>query len=132
MTIDHLNELLKLQSYLCGLCYVPLTKTTASADRLNNLCGHEAGNILITCSSGNVARKDMNIQAFKRKKFIEHNSNRLIYSIDDEQSQAYDLMEKNITGGPSIIFNRFAKAGMTRIRGGKMCKKVIGFDANAL
>ncbi|GMF17548.1 unnamed protein product [Phytophthora lilii] len=41
-------------------------------------------------------------------------------------------MNANIAGGPSIIFNRYAKRNETKIRGGKLCKKVIGYDANAL
>ncbi|KAG2759877.1 hypothetical protein PC129_g19765 [Phytophthora cactorum] len=41
-------------------------------------------------------------------------------------------MKANIAGGPSIIFNRYAKRNETTIRGGKLCKKVIGYDANAL
>jgi hypothetical protein len=41
-------------------------------------------------------------------------------------------MKANIAGGPSIIFNRYAKRNETLIRGGKLCKKVIGYDANAL
>ena len=34
--------------------------------------------------------------------------------------------------GPSIIFTRHHAAGKTRIRGGKLCQKVIGLDSNAL
>ncbi|GMF38193.1 unnamed protein product [Phytophthora lilii] len=41
-------------------------------------------------------------------------------------------MKANIAGGPSIIFNRYAKRNETKIRGGKVCKKIIGYDANAL
>ncbi|KAG4043548.1 hypothetical protein PC123_g20986 [Phytophthora cactorum] len=41
-------------------------------------------------------------------------------------------MKANIAGGPSIIFNRYAKRNETKIRGGKLCKKVIRYDANAL
>ncbi|GMF42275.1 unnamed protein product [Phytophthora lilii] len=41
-------------------------------------------------------------------------------------------MKANIAGGPSIIFNRYAKRNETKIRGGKACKKIIGYDANAL
>jgi len=37
-----------------------------------------------------------------------------------------------LVGGPSIIFHRFHKVDETRIRGGKLCKKVLGYDANAL
>lgn len=34
--------------------------------------------------------------------------------------------------GPSIIFTRHHEAGKTRIRGDKLCKKILGYDANAL
>ncbi|GMF29860.1 unnamed protein product [Phytophthora lilii] len=36
-------------------------------------------------------------------------------------------MKSNIAGGPSIIFNRYAKRNETTIRGGKICKKIIGY-----
>jgi hypothetical protein len=127
-----MNKQMQSQKYLYALCYEPLTMQTASIDRINNRRGHEDDNIHIACSSCNCARKDMDIAAFKHKKLLESNANRLIHSIDEEQKDVYDMMERNIVGGPSIIFNRFAKAGMTRIRGGKLCKKVIGYDANAL
>ncbi|KAG3051285.1 hypothetical protein PC122_g22981 [Phytophthora cactorum] len=41
-------------------------------------------------------------------------------------------MKANIAGGPSVIFNRYAKCNETKIRGGKVCKQIIGYDANAL
>ncbi|GMF19315.1 unnamed protein product [Phytophthora lilii] len=69
---------------------------------------------------------------FRYKKLLEFNADRLVYSIDDEESEIYRKMKANIAGGPSIIFNRFAKRNETFIRGGKLCKKVIGYDANAL
>ena len=43
------------------------------------------------------------------------------------------MLKDSIVGGPSIIFNRYHKAGKTYIRNGeKQCKKIIGYDANAL
>ena len=42
------------------------------------------------------------------------------------------MLKRNIVGGPSTIFHRFHKVDETRIRGGKLCKKVLGYDANAL
>jgi hypothetical protein len=42
------------------------------------------------------------------------------------------LLKRNIVGGPSIIFHRFHEVDKTRIRGGKLCKNVLGYDANAL
>ncbi|EGZ14582.1 hypothetical protein PHYSODRAFT_395325, partial [Phytophthora sojae] len=99
---------------------------------INNKLGHLDGNILISCISCNTARKDMSLGGFRYKKLLEFNSNRLVYSIDKEESEIYGKMKANIAGGPSIIFNRYAKRNETKIRGGKLCKKIIGYDANAL
>ncbi|KAG2885666.1 hypothetical protein PC129_g22571 [Phytophthora cactorum] len=132
MTLEHLNTLLQKQKYLCGLCYCQLTADTASADRINNNLGHIDGNILISCVKCNTARKDMSLGGFRYKKLLEFNSDRLVYSIDREEKDIYAKMKSNIAGGPSIIFNRYAKRNETKIRGGKICKKIIGYDANAL
>ncbi|KAE9282348.1 hypothetical protein PR003_g27433, partial [Phytophthora rubi] len=132
MTLDHLNTLLKHQKYLCALCYSQLTCETASADRINNKLGHLDGNILISCISCNTARKDMSLMGFRYEKLLEFNSDKLVYSIDKEESEIYGKMKANIAGGPSIIFNRYAKRNETNIRCGKLCKKIIGYDANAL
>ncbi|KAJ8042582.1 hypothetical protein HOLleu_09367 [Holothuria leucospilota] len=44
----------------------------------------------------------------------------------------YHLFRNNIVGGPSIIFHRYHERDLTKLKGGKLCKKVLGFDANAL
>ncbi|KAG2983839.1 hypothetical protein PC120_g24353 [Phytophthora cactorum] len=132
MTLEHLNTSLQKQKYLCGLCYCQLTADTTSADRINNNLGHIDGNILISCVKCNSARKDMSLGGFRYKKLLEFNSDRLLYSIDREEKDTYAKMKANIAGGPSIIFNRYAKRNETKIRGGKVCKKIIGYDANAL
>ena len=46
----------------------------------------------------------------------------------------YKIVKQNIVGGPSIIFTRHHKVGETFIRGNieKPCKKIVGYDANAL
>ncbi|KAG2763857.1 hypothetical protein Pcac1_g24542 [Phytophthora cactorum] len=132
MTLEHLNTLLQKQKYLCGLCYCQLTTDTASADRINNNLGHIDGNIVISCVKGNTARKDVSLKGFRYKKLLEFNSDRLVYSIDKEKKDIYSKMKANIAGGPSIIFNRYAKRNETKIRDGKVCKKIIEYDANAL
>ncbi|KAG4232249.1 hypothetical protein PC116_g19506 [Phytophthora cactorum] len=132
MTIGHLDTLLQKQKYLRGLCYCQLTADTVSADRISNNLGHIDGNILISCVKCNTARKDMSLKGFRYKKLLEFNSDRLVYSIDKEEKNIYAKMKANIAGGPSIIFNRYAKRNETKIRGGKVCKKIIGYDANAL
>ncbi|KAJ8579170.1 hypothetical protein ON010_g25 [Phytophthora cinnamomi] len=57
---------------------------------------------------------------------------RLVFSMDREEKAIYAKMKANIAGGPLIIFNRYAKRNETKIRGSKICKKIIGYDANAL
>ncbi|MES9902395.1 MAG: hypothetical protein ABW168_06885 [Sedimenticola sp.] len=52
--------------------------------------------------------------------------------MDQGNEKLYQTIKQNIVGGTSIIFTRYAKAGETLIRGGKLCKKVVGYDANAL
>ena len=133
LTITHLNELLQKQGYSCSMCKCPLSSENVSADRINNTVGHIDGNITITCINCNVARKNMSISRFRRQKLIDHNADRLVYQIDKEYADIYYKMKANIVGGPSIIFNRYAKRNETFIRNGdKLVKKVIGYDANAL
>ena len=52
---------------------------------------------------------------------------------DRKRNNLFYLLKDSIVGGPSIIFNRYHEAGKTYIRNGnKQCKKIIGYDANAL
>jgi len=44
----------------------------------------------------------------------------------------FQIFKRNNVGGPSIIFNRFQEKNKTKIKNNKICKKIIGFDANAL
>ncbi|KAJ8310174.1 hypothetical protein KUTeg_012039 [Tegillarca granosa] len=51
---------------------------------------------------------------------------------DRNNVDLYNTIKNGIVGGPSIIFKRHAKKGITRICGGKLCQSVVGYDANAL
>jgi hypothetical protein len=44
----------------------------------------------------------------------------------------YQKYRDNLVGGPSIIFNHYQEKDKTQIMGGKLCKRIMGFDANAL
>ena len=51
--------------------------------------------------------------------------------------EAYDMLKNAMVGGPSIVFKRHHEAGVTPIRPHrftktKTCKRIIGYDANAL
>ncbi|XP_071805255.1 uncharacterized protein [Asterias amurensis] len=52
--------------------------------------------------------------------------------IEAKHKDFYHTLKDNIVGGPSIVFHRYHEKGETKIRGGKPCEKVIGYDANAL
>ena len=46
---------------------------------------------------------------------------------------AHKLVKDNIVGGPAIIFHRYHEKDVTKIRGGRdTCRKIEGYDANAL
>ena len=48
-------------------------------------------------------------------------------------SDLHQLVKDNIVGGPAIIFHRYHEKGITKIRGGEeLCRKIEGYDANAL
>ena len=65
--------------------------------------------------------------------FYLFNEDDKITKEDQKRNNLFYLLKDSIVGGPSIIFNRYHKAGKTYIRNGeKQCKKIIGYDANAL
>ena len=48
-------------------------------------------------------------------------------------SDLHKIVKDNIVGGPAIIFHRYHEKNVTRIRGGsELCRKIEGYDANAL
>ena len=48
-------------------------------------------------------------------------------------SDLHQLVKDNIVGGPAIIFHRYHEKDVTKIRGGgKTCRSIVGYDANAL
>ena len=68
--------------------------------------------------------------------FLHSNTNFVLF--DDKTADIHRLMQKNLIGGPSIIFLRFAKIGETKIRPetfgdqAKTVREIVGYDANSL
>jgi hypothetical protein len=71
LTIKHLDDLLDEVGFRCEHCKCRIAENNVSADRIDNSIGHIDGNVMITCFQCNVARKDMNIRAFRRQKLLE-------------------------------------------------------------
>ena len=51
--------------------------------------------------------------------------------------EAYDILKGAVVGGPSLVFTRHHEVNVTKLRSHqvekpKTCKKILGYDANAL
>ena len=68
-----------------------------------------------------------------------------VYLVNEENKNCFYLLRDNNVGGPSIVFHRYHEKDVTRISfvirknktyilngEGKLIKKIVGFDANAL
>ncbi len=52
---------------------------------------------------------------------------------NDENKDLHEIAQRNIVGGPSIIFTRYHEAGKIYIRNSKnKCRSIIGLDCNSL
>ncbi len=94
--------------------------------------------------------KERNIDIFKdgvsvpglTMKYLFSNVPNVYFSLFTEKDKdLYYTMKDNNVGGPSIIFNRYHEKDKTNVRNVEMrakgrepkpCKKVVGYDANAL
>jgi len=57
-----------------------------------------------------------------------------LYSPDKE---AHEMLKEAVVGGPSLVFTRYHEVGVTKIRSHRiaeprLCKNILGYDANAL
>ena len=67
------------------------------------------------------------------EKFKEIRDNCKIFT----KNEAYEMLTTGMIGGPSIVFCRYAEAGVSQIRShiyedAKTCRAVLGLDANSL
>ena len=51
--------------------------------------------------------------------------------------KAYEIFKEAVVGGPSLVFTRYHEVGVTKIRSHRiaeprLCKNILGYDANAL
>ena len=51
--------------------------------------------------------------------------------------EAYEMLKGAVLGGPSLVFTRYHEVGVTKIRSHRiaeprLCKNILGYDANAL
>lgn len=51
---------------------------------------------------------------------------------DCDFEELYHKYKDNVVGSPSIIFHQYQEKNNTKIRRGKLCNKILGYDANSL
>ena len=92
--------------------------------------------------------KELNIHPFKeavslpgiaRHLLLNNTTENNVFALFNKQNQdLYKTFQKNIVGGPSIVFCRYHEVDKTKIRShtlgqdAKYCKSIQGWDANAL
>jgi hypothetical protein len=74
----------------------------------------------------------LSVPSLSSQYMFKSNPEARFWTFDEHDKDLYYTFRNNMVGGPSIIFNRYHEADKTKIRGGKICKKVVGYDANAL
>ena len=84
---------------------------------------------------------DNNIDMMKQTLTLPSLANRILHSSTNakffpftyEDRELDNYIRSWLTGGPSIIFNRYAKVGVTKIENTQnVCKAIIGVDASQL
>ena len=49
-----------------------------------------------------------------------------------KHAHIFKQLRSGIVGGPSIIFTRYQEKGVTKIKGGEICQKILGYDCNSM
>ena len=149
--INKLQNLFRSQNYRCLYCWVKLKTNNWSLDRMENDNIHSLENCVLSCIECNKARSNIPIKRFYKTKTLErivkHKLLDTIVIINEENKDVFQSIKANIIGGPSIVFHRYAETNKSMIQRihydsenkkwyhdsfGKMVKKIIGYDANAL
>jgi hypothetical protein len=107
-------------NYRCLYCACDLSLQNfkkLSFDRIDNDIGHVNSNLVVSCFNCNVSRKIVPFCTFlaRSKPKRVHEVHPQIITIDEPNKDVYYSLKKSIAGGPSIIFSRYSKVGVTKI-----------------
>lgn len=145
-TVEDVRFIIERERYCCYYCWYPLCNYSWSLDRLDCSKPHVKDNCVAACVKCNTARSNKPYKKFYRQKALlrwekEHP---MIWLFGEENKEVFYKFKKNIRGGPSIVFHRYHEKDRTQItrtryedewtydKEGKLVKKIVGFDANAL
>ena len=91
------------------------------------------------CEKIDIFKESITLPGVARKLLYKSVKPSIHFALFNKQNKdLYRTFRNNIIGGPSIVFSRYAEANKTSIRSHKyksesvLCKRIIGFDSNAL
>ena len=79
-----------------------------------------------------IHKDGISIPGLTLKYLWQMKENQCEFQLFKGNEELYQKYRDNLVGGPSIVFHHYQEKDKTRIRGGKMCKRILGYDANAL
>ena len=149
VTIKDVRYLLKRDRNCCFYCWQPLKSWTWSLDRVDCSKSHVKDNCVAACMKCNKSRSDQPFKKFYRRKALLRweKDHPMIWLFSEENKETFYKFKQNITGGASIVFHRYHEKDKTQItrthyntnkkewyydKAGKVVKKIVGYDANAL
>src|SRR5271165_1247676 len=149
ITKEEVIKLFKKQNYVCYYCWFTGTVHNWSLDRIDCSKPHISGNCVMACVSCNRQRKTTIIGKFYKQKALlrfAKQTHPMINVIDESNKRVFYKLQKNIVGGPSIVYHRYHEKDKTTIDrlhfsdgkwsydagSGKTVDKIVGYDANAL
>ena len=146
-TTNEIRTLLNQSNERCFYCWRPLYNSKWSLDRTDCTLNHTFDNCVISCINCNTSRSNRLFKQFYRESVLKRLKVPTIHIIDEDNKKVFNLMKDNIVGGASIVFHRYHEKNVTKIQRvhydkennrwyydkfGKIVKKIVGFDANAL
>ncbi len=151
LTVEAAQNILDKQERRCIFCCIDLSNggfRDLTFDRIDNMYCHTINNVNACCKDCNVDRGSKSFDSYMRISVSkrQEQDNPQIHLITEENKSVFHKLKSAVVGGPSIIFSRYQKSNETRImkpkfntqtktwsvRPGKLVKKLVGFDANAL
>src|SRR3977135_3518630 len=113
---DEIESLINNMGKKCFYCWERLDESNWSLDRIDSSENHTLENCIISCIDCNKAKSNKLFREFYRESVLKRLKVPTIYIIDEENKIVFDLMKKNIVGGPSIVFHRYHLKDETKIQ----------------
>lgn len=147
VTPEIITALLENDRYCCHWCKKPVDEKF-TLDRKDNNLAHLIHNCVIACVACNTSRGGRPYLKYKFERNREYFAEESPQIVVTSNKDIYKKIRDSMVGGPSIVFHRYHARNKTFInrpvydlekrawvmpkKKGKLVKRIVGFDANAL